>query len=61
MVCEGEDSGNSGFTDFKKVADSIPGGTYHLVHKAGHLIPMEKPEETFSIISRFTRSIFSDG
>lgn len=57
LVCEGEDSGNSDFTNFRKVADTLPGGAYYLVHETGHLIPMEKPEETFSIITRFIRSI----
>ena len=57
LICEGENSGNSDFFKFKKVADTVPRGSYRLIREAGHLIPMEKPEETFSIISRFVRTI----
>lgn len=60
LVCEGENSENRDFTDFKKVANTLPKGAYRLVHDAGHLIPMEKPEETFSIISRFVYSTLSN-
>ncbi len=53
LVVEGETSENRAFIDLKKAASLIPGGEYHLVEGAGHLIPMEKPAESAELISSF--------
>ncbi len=38
---------------FQKAAAMFANGTYQLVEDAGHLIPMEKPELTLSVIRDF--------
>jgi lipase len=53
LVLEGEHTENKGFIEFKKAADTFPKGEYRLIHGAGHLIPMEKPQEVLSIIASF--------
>lgn len=53
LVLEGELTENKGVIDFKKIADTIPQGQYRLVPGAGHLIPMEKPQEISDIILSF--------
>jgi pimeloyl-ACP methyl ester carboxylesterase len=55
LVLEGENTENKGFIDQEKAARAFPDGTYRLVKDAGHLIPMEKPEETAMIIREFFR------
>ncbi len=53
LVLEGEETENKGFIDFRKVAETLPDGWHHVVEDAGHLIPMEKPEETALLIRGF--------
>ena len=53
LVLEGERTENKGFIDQKQVARAFPHGRYLEVKGAGHLIPMEKPQETAEIIRRF--------
>jgi len=53
LVLEGDESENRQFIDLKKVASLMPKGEYRLVKDAGHLIPMEKPAEIFTIIKDF--------
>lgn len=53
LVMEGETSENKMFLDLKKTAGLFQDGTYHQVPGVGHLIPMEKPIETFEIIDNF--------
>lgn len=53
LVLEGEKTENRGIIDFSKAARTFPMGSYRLVEGAGHLIPMEKPELTASIIRQF--------
>lgn len=53
LVLEGEYTENKGFIDFRKVAETLPNGRYHVVPDSSHLIPMEKPRETASLISGF--------
>jgi lipase len=53
MVVEGGTSENKMFIDLHKVAALIPGGAYHEVSKAGHLIPMEKPDEIAHLMLEF--------
>lgn len=53
LVLEGELTENKGVIDFKKIANTMPQGQYRLVPGAGHLIPMEKPQEIAGIILSF--------
>lgn len=53
LVLEGEHTENKGFIDFKKQAKMFPNGRHQVVKGAGHLVPMEKPQDTALIISRF--------
>lgn len=53
LVLEGEESENRMFIDLKKAASMFPRGSYSMISGAGHLIPMEKPEEILQIIKSF--------
>lgn len=53
LVLEGAVSENRGIIDLKKITSLIPQGRYAEVAGAGHLIPMEMPEETYRIIFGF--------
>lgn len=53
LILEGEHSENRLFIDLKKAAAHFPQGEYRLIKDAGHLIPMEKPGESFQIIRDF--------
>ena len=53
LVLEGEQSDNRHFIDLKKIASLFPDATHRLIRDAGHLIPMEKPEETTTVIREF--------
>lgn len=56
LVIEGRDSGTRKFVDFAKASQTLPNGSYRLVDDVGHLIPMEKPEESLEIILEFISS-----
>lgn len=49
-VLEGEMSTNRPFVDLKSATKKFQHGTYQLMTGAGHLIPMEKPQETTTCI-----------
>jgi len=53
LIVEGEISENRHWIDLKKVADLIPQGGYTRMQGAGHLVPMEKPNETTDLIRSF--------
>ena len=53
LVLEGEQSDNRHFIDLKKIASLFPDATHRLIRDAGHLIPMEKPTETTTVIREF--------
>ena len=55
LVVEGETSDNKRMIDLKKASDLIPKGSYRLIEKAGHLIPMENPQAIIRIINDFFR------
>ena len=57
LVVEGEKSVNRHLIDLKAAAAELPHGSYRLVADAGHLIPMEKPEEIIKIIADFLLSL----
>lgn len=53
LVLEGEQSDNRHFIDLKKISSLFPNATHRLIRDAGHLIPMEKPAETTTVIREF--------
>jgi lipase len=53
LVVEGEESENRHFIDLKMATSTFPNATYRLLKGAGHLIPMEKPQEITGIIREF--------
>jgi lipase len=53
MVVEGETSENQSYIDLPKIASLLPGGSYHVVKGAGHLIPQEQPAEITRLFSEF--------
>ena len=56
LVVEGEKSENRPFIDLHKAVSLFPKGEYRMVEGAGHLIPMEQPEETSQLINEFFRT-----
>ena len=56
LIIEGGKSENLNFINHKKAAGLFKNGSLHRVDNAGHLIPMEKPEEVLDLITSF----FSD-
>ncbi|MDI6796162.1 MAG: alpha/beta hydrolase [Desulfatibacillaceae bacterium] len=50
LLAEGEKSENRAFIDLKKAAAMLPKGRYRLIEGAGHLIPMERPRATASLV-----------
>jgi len=57
LVVEGEKSENSGFIDLQRAVSLFPDSIYKLVEGAGHLIPMQKPQETTLIIKDFLKQL----
>jgi pimeloyl-ACP methyl ester carboxylesterase len=53
LVLEGEHSENRAFIDLQKAVSLFPNAAYRLVRNVGHLIPMERPEETTGVIRNF--------
>jgi pimeloyl-ACP methyl ester carboxylesterase len=53
LVIEGSESENRAFIDLRKATSLIPGGKYILMEGAGHLIPMEQPQQVTRIIREF--------
>ncbi|MEW5735989.1 MAG: alpha/beta hydrolase [Thermodesulfobacteriota bacterium] len=53
LVLEGETSENRPFIDLVSAARRFPKGHHVLAKGAGHLIPMEKPDETLKLIRDF--------
>lgn len=50
LLLEGEKSENRAFIDLQKAASLMKQGSYRQIKDAGHLIPMEKPNEITQII-----------
>jgi pimeloyl-ACP methyl ester carboxylesterase len=57
MILEGERSENASLIDLRKAARAIPRGSHRLVANAGHLIPMEQPQQTVQAIRDFAATI----
>jgi pimeloyl-ACP methyl ester carboxylesterase len=57
LVVEGEKSENKNFIDLKKAVSLLRFGKYKSVEGAGHLIPMQKPDEVAQIIKEFLAEI----
>lgn len=57
LVVEGEKSENRNFIDLKKAVSLFRNGKYISVKGAGHLIPMQKPKETATIVKEFLAEI----
>ena len=53
LVVEGEESSNKEFIDLPKAVSLLRQGRYKSVSGAGHLIPMQKPQEVAQIIKEF--------
>lgn len=53
LVIEGSESENRPFIDLKKASSMMPHGKHILMDGVGHLIPMERPQETTWIIKEF--------
>ena len=56
LIVEGELSENRSYIDLQKARHLFKNGTYQLVPDAGHLVPMEKPEQIVDIIKTFFTS-----
>lgn len=57
LVIEGELTENKGFVDVQKAVSLLSKGQYKSVAGAGHLIPMQKPNEIAEIIKEFNRQL----
>jgi len=53
LIIEGGQSENKQMIDLKKATNMLPDGTYQIVEKAGHLIPMEFPGVCLDIFLKF--------
>jgi lipase len=53
LVLEAEESDNRIYAELEKASAAMPHGSYRLVREAGHLIPMEKPDEISRTIIAF--------
>jgi pimeloyl-ACP methyl ester carboxylesterase len=53
LVVGGQESDNDRFVDIQKAVSAFPRASHRAVAGAGHLIPMEKPDETVAIIKDF--------
>ncbi len=53
MVVEGGESENRQFINLKRASGLFPNGSYRMVPGAGHLVPMERPQEVIALIREF--------
>jgi len=52
-LLEGAESGNKSFVDLKRAASEFPMGRFQSISGAGHMVPMEKPNEVVLLVRRF--------
>lgn len=57
LVIEGELTENKGLVDLQRAISLLRHGKYKSVAGAGHLIPMQKPNEISGIIKKFNKEI----
>jgi len=57
LVIEGEKSENRNLVDIKKLVSLLKQGKHKLIAGAGHLIPMQKPNDIAEIIKEFNSQI----
>lgn len=57
LVLEGENSENRIYAALEKASSLMPQGSYFQTIDAGHLIPMEKPNETANVIMEYFHGI----
>lgn len=57
LLLEGQCSETAAFIDWRKAARAIPHSLHRVMPHAGHLIPMEQPDQTLSVILDFAASI----
>ncbi len=57
LVVEGEKSPNKDFVDLPRAVSLLRHGKYKSVVGAGHLIPMQKPQEVAQIIKEFLAEV----
>lgn len=57
LVVEAGNSENKKFVDIKRMVAGLKKGSYKLIAGAGHLAPMQKPDEIAGLIREFSRSI----
>lgn len=53
LLVEGEKSETAGFIDLARIQSLIPDCERRLVKEAGHLVPMERPQEVARLIGEF--------
>ena len=58
LIVEGAESQNRRFMALKDAVKLFPQGTYRLMKRTGHLIPMERPSETCRLITAFARALW---
>jgi pimeloyl-ACP methyl ester carboxylesterase len=57
LIIEGEESENRHHIDLGKAGAAFHNARHRLIRKAGHLVPMEQPEETLLLLSEFIKAI----
>jgi pimeloyl-ACP methyl ester carboxylesterase len=57
LIVEGEKSTNKEFIDLPRAVSLLSDGRYKSVPEAGHLIPMQKPQEVAQIIKEFLAEV----
>ena len=58
LILEGEKSGNRAFIDLAMAASRFKEARLEIIADAGHLIPMEKPDEVLAAIQAFIKTVF---
>lgn len=57
LVVAGSEDGSTPPDLLRELADLIPGSQYQMIRGAGHLPPVDKPEEFALVLTKFLRSI----
>jgi pimeloyl-ACP methyl ester carboxylesterase len=57
LIIEGGESENRQHIDLEKAGTAFQNARHRLIRKAGHLVPMEQPEEALLLLSEFMETI----